>query len=70
VDTGRVQVPPGGLPRLIAQGAAVTDRGSGDLERDLMTNEEYAIATVLSCGVLCMACALVGCVVAVLVAVL
>ena len=46
----------------------MTDRGSGDLERDLMTNEEYAIATVLSCGVLCMACALVGCVVAVLVA--
>lgn len=46
----------------------MTDHGTGDLERDLMDNETYAIATVLSCGVLCMACALVGCIVAVLVA--
>ena len=29
------------------------DRGTGDLERDLMSNEEYAITAVFSCAFLC-----------------
>lgn len=54
--------------RSIAQEAAMTDRGSGDIERDLMDNETYAISALLSCGVLCMGCTLIGCIIALLVA--
>ncbi len=46
----------------------MTDRGSGDIERDLMDNETYAISALLSCGVLCMGCTLIGCIIALLVA--
>ena len=46
----------------------MSDHGTGDLERDLMDNTEYAISVVLSCGVICIGLTLVGCIVAALIA--
>ena len=46
----------------------VTEHGTGDLDRDLRPLEDYAIASVLGCALICVALCLLGCAIAALVA--